>query len=57
MVAIINGPNGKYVIPSFTLFGVCMLYLVGYGMKSGYEPSLSYKDATFAFTKASCHTT
>lgn len=52
MVAIINGQNGKYAILSITLLGLGMLSLIGYGIKSGCEPSLSYKGASLAFTKA-----
>ena len=56
MAAIINGQNGKYVILSFTLLGVGILSLIGYSIKSGYEPSLSYKGANLVFAKTPCFT-
>lgn len=51
MAEIINGSNGKYVILSFTLLGLGMLSLIGYGIKSGYETSLNYKGASLEFAK------
>jgi len=54
MAAIINGQNGKYVIVSATLLGLSVLTVIGYGIKSGYEPHISYRDARLSFSKAPC---
>ena len=53
MATVINGQNGKYVIISFTLLGLGVLTVIGYGIRSGYEPSISYGDTRLSFSKAS----
>lgn len=51
MAAIINGPNGKYVLATISFLGFSTILLCAFGMQHGYSPSISYGKAQLAFSK------
>jgi hypothetical protein len=51
MTEVFNGPNGKYAIIAFSVLGIGVLVLCGYGIHHGYSPSVSYGNAQLALSK------
>lgn len=51
MAAIINGPNGKYVLVTISILGFSTILLCAFGIQHGYSPSISYRNAQLAFSK------
>ena len=51
MAAIINGPNGKYVLATINFLGISTILLCAYCIQQGYSPSISYDNMRFAFSK------
>ena len=52
MVSIINGPNGKYVLYTIFTAVVCFASITLYGIRHGYEPSITYGNAQLILSKA-----
>lgn len=52
MAAIINGPNGKYVLAIITFGVLCSAPLAAYAIKQGYTVSVDLGIAQLAFSKA-----
>ena len=52
MVSIINGPNGMYVLCTIFTAVVCFTSITLYGMRHGYETSITYGSAQLFLSKA-----